>query len=206
MLEKGSYVPWGSHFMRHVDGKKEQGKMTRESIKHGPYVMKQIPYPTSPTNAPRTKTQTEAELAGDKKTFEADIDAMNMNFLGIPNYIYNYVDACQTAQAMNHVKRLMQGTNLSKQERDSSLTNEFDKFYAELANVNASRAARNHDPLALVTNTYASPSYSRSPQSYYVTHPPSVNDFDDDYQGEVPGDDQEYKLSTMIMLLARAIT
>nr|GEW35671.1 hypothetical protein [Tanacetum cinerariifolium] len=37
----------------------------------------------------------------------------------------------------------------------------------------AKRTARNHDPLALVANTYASPSYSRPSQSYYVTHPPS---------------------------------
>ncbi|GKE03345.1 hypothetical protein Tco_1395363, partial [Tanacetum coccineum] len=76
-------------------------------------------------------------------------------------------------------------------------------------NVNASRAkrvARNHDPLALVANTYASPSYSRSSQSYYVTHPPSVHDFDDDYQGDVQGDEPEDKLSTAMMLLAREIT
>ncbi|GKA39708.1 hypothetical protein Tco_0732259 [Tanacetum coccineum] len=130
----------------------------------------------------------------------------------------------------------MQGTDLSRQERDSRLMNEFDKFFDEAgeslesvyerfsrlmnnmeqnkvlpnkitintkllnslqpewinyvmmvrqsqqlhdveydplydylsqneANVNASlakRVARNHDPLALVANTYASPSYSRN--------------------------------------------
>ncbi|GJV01779.1 hypothetical protein Tco_1335348, partial [Tanacetum coccineum] len=55
-------------------------------------------------------------------------------------------------------------------------------------NVNASRAkrtARNHDPLALVASTYASPSYSWPSQSNYVTHPPSVQDYDDDYQGDI---------------------
>ncbi|GJU87810.1 hypothetical protein Tco_1295356 [Tanacetum coccineum] len=61
--------------------------------------------------------------------------------------------------------------------------------------VNASRAkrnARNHDLLDLVENSNAnhlyshvSPSYSRSPQPYYVTHPLSVHDYDDDYQGEI---------------------
>ncbi|GJX75114.1 integrase, catalytic region, zinc finger, CCHC-type containing protein [Tanacetum coccineum] len=50
----------------------------------------------------------------------------------IPNDIYNSVDACQNARAMwNLVKRLMQGTDLSKQERHSKLMNEFDKFSAK---------------------------------------------------------------------------
>ncbi|GJR32288.1 hypothetical protein Tco_1108520 [Tanacetum coccineum] len=49
-------------------------------------------------------------------------------------------------------------------------------------------------------------SYSRSPQPYYVTHPSSVIDNDDDYQGEIQGDAQEDKLTTAMMLLARAIT
>ncbi|GKF81342.1 hypothetical protein Tco_0239944 [Tanacetum coccineum] len=136
----------------------------------------------------------------EKKRFEAYIYAMNMILLGIPNEIYNSIDACQTAKATwNGIKRLMQGTELSQQERDSTLMNEFDKFSAK-------PAARNHDPLALVASTYDSPSYSRFPQSYYVTHPPSLHDFDDDYQGEVQGHDQEDKLSTTMMLLARAIT
>ncbi|GJU01272.1 hypothetical protein Tco_1111610 [Tanacetum coccineum] len=138
----------------------------------------------------------------------------------------------------------MQGTNLSKQERHSRLTNEFDKYSAEAGesltyvyerfstlehfdklydylsqcepHVNASRAkknARDHDLLALVANSYANPSYShaslsysRSPQTYYVSHPPSVHDYDDDYQWEIQGDAREDKLSTAMMLLARAIT
>nr|GEU36185.1 hypothetical protein [Tanacetum cinerariifolium] len=53
--------------------------------------------------------------------------------------------------------------------------------------VNASRAKRAikpHDPLALVVNAYASSSSSRSPTTYYVTRPPFVVDYDDDYQGD----------------------
>ncbi|GKC14067.1 hypothetical protein Tco_1010849 [Tanacetum coccineum] len=47
---------------------------------------------------------------------------------------------------------------------------------------------------------------SYSPQPYYVTHPSSVADYEDEYQGELQGDSQEYKLTTAMMLLARAIT
>ncbi|GKB11819.1 retrovirus-related pol polyprotein from transposon TNT 1-94 [Tanacetum coccineum] len=57
-----------------------------------------------------------------------------------------------------------------------------------------------------VANSYASPSYSGSSQPYYATHPPSVHDYDDDYQREVQGDAQEDKLSTAMMLLAQTIT
>ncbi|GJZ54212.1 retrovirus-related pol polyprotein from transposon TNT 1-94 [Tanacetum coccineum] len=53
----------------------------------------------------------------------------------------------------------------------------------------AKKAAKNHDPLALIAHSNASSSYSHanssySPQSYYVMHLPSVVDYDDKYQGE----------------------
>ncbi|GJU00019.1 hypothetical protein Tco_1110357 [Tanacetum coccineum] len=41
------------------------------------------------------------------------------------------------------------------------------------------KAAKKHDPLTLVAHT--SSSSSRSLPSYYVTHPPSMADYDDDY-------------------------
>ncbi|GJS24782.1 hypothetical protein Tco_0453414 [Tanacetum coccineum] len=116
----------------------------------------------------------------------------------------------------------MQGIDISEHERHSRLMNEFDKLVAENGesltsmyesqfepNVKPSKAkkvARNHDPLALVSNSHAnppyshaSPSYSRSPQPYYVTHPSYVIDYDDDYQGEIHGDAQKDK---ELMLLA----
>ncbi|GJW40910.1 putative ribonuclease H-like domain-containing protein [Tanacetum coccineum] len=67
----------------------------------------------------------------------------------------------------------------------------------------AKKAAKNHDLLALIAHSHASSSHlhansSYSPQSYYVTHPPSVIDYDDEYQ--------EDKLTTAMILLARAIS
>ncbi|GJS51985.1 hypothetical protein Tco_0625347 [Tanacetum coccineum] len=71
----------------------------------------------------------------------------------------------------------------------------------------AKKAAKNHDPLALIAHSNASSSHSYvnssySPQPYYVTHPLSVVDYDDEYQGELQGDSQEDKLTTAMMLLA----
>ncbi|GJV50649.1 hypothetical protein Tco_1446390 [Tanacetum coccineum] len=51
----------------------------------------------------------------------------------------------------------------------------------------AKRAIKNHDPLALITHSnaslsqsHANPSYSHSPQPYYVTHPSSFVDYEED--------------------------
>ncbi|GKB67191.1 putative RNA-directed DNA polymerase [Tanacetum coccineum] len=75
----------------------------------------------------------------------------------------------------------------------------------------AKKAAKNHDPLALLAHLNASSSQSHanssySLQPYYVTRPSSVVDYDDEYQGELQGDSQEDKLKTAMMLLARAIS
>ncbi|GKD29711.1 hypothetical protein Tco_1240489 [Tanacetum coccineum] len=71
----------------------------------------------------------------------------------------------------------------------------------------------NHDPLALIAHSndsssqsHANPSYLNSSQPYYVTHPSLVVDYEEDYQWELQGDSQEEKITTAMMLLARAIT
>ncbi|GJX42665.1 hypothetical protein Tco_0257655 [Tanacetum coccineum] len=135
----------------------------------------------------------------------------------------------------NCVRRLMQGTNLSEQEKDSRLSNEFDKFTfmagesIESVYKRFSRLMNDMDrhevlPKHIAINTNFSthfnrngvnvsqcPSRSHSSSAYYVTPPPSVSDSDDDtpsyaYQDGIQCDDQEYKLTTSMMLLARAIT
>ncbi|GJR34510.1 hypothetical protein Tco_1210194 [Tanacetum coccineum] len=71
----------------------------------------------------------------------------------------------------------------------------------------AKKVAKNHDPLAFLVHSNASLSQSHanssySSQPYYVTHPSSVVDYEDEYQGELQGDSQEDKLTTAMMLLA----
>ncbi|GJY14043.1 hypothetical protein Tco_0383352 [Tanacetum coccineum] len=86
------------------------------------------------------------------------------------------------------------------------------QFEPHIQSSKAKRAVRNHDLLELIarsnasSQSHASPSYSNSPQPYYVTHPSSVVDYEEDYQGELQGDSQEDKLTSEIILLARAIT
>ncbi|GJV27670.1 hypothetical protein Tco_1384118 [Tanacetum coccineum] len=80
------------------------------------------------------------------------------------------------------------------------------QFASHVQASKAKRGSRNHDPLALIANSNASPSqshasssYSHSPQPYYVIHPSSIVDYEEDYQGELQGDSQEVKLITAIM-------
>ncbi|GJU48417.1 hypothetical protein Tco_1217972 [Tanacetum coccineum] len=42
MLEKGSYVPWASRFMRFLDNIQEEREWMRHSIEVGPYEQKMI--------------------------------------------------------------------------------------------------------------------------------------------------------------------
>nr|GEX58997.1 hypothetical protein [Tanacetum cinerariifolium] len=72
--------------------------------------------------------------------------------------------------------------------------------------VNTSRAKKlekSHDPLALVAHTGSS---SRNTSSYYVTHPTSVVDYDDEYQHDDIQTNSEDPIASAMLLLARAIT
>ncbi|GJZ60906.1 hypothetical protein Tco_0617043 [Tanacetum coccineum] len=62
---------------------------------------------------------------------------------------------------------------------------------------------KSHDPLALVANTGSS---SRQTSSYYVTHPTSVVDYNDEYQQDNVHNNSEDPLVSVMLLLAKAIT
>ncbi|GJZ17145.1 hypothetical protein Tco_0553268 [Tanacetum coccineum] len=138
----------------------------RRLINKGPFKRKEI---VDPNDSSQKIPKPIKDLStDDQKKYYADIKVMNYILQGIPNDIYNSVDACNDAQNMwNQIKRLMKASK-------------------------AKKVARNHDPMALVANSHAnssyshaSPSYSRSPQPYYVTHLSFVIDYEDDYHGEI---------------------
>ncbi|GKA06114.1 hypothetical protein Tco_0685234 [Tanacetum coccineum] len=97
MQEKGSYVPWSNRLRRYINQKGETRKFINHSIDEGPYKMKEIPATTTQD----ARTQMEEDLTGDDlKQYEADIEAMNLILISLPNDIYNFVDACQNARDM----------------------------------------------------------------------------------------------------------
>ncbi|GKE08180.1 hypothetical protein Tco_1411731 [Tanacetum coccineum] len=105
------------------------------------------------------------------------------------------------------VRHNQSGDNVSYDVLYDSLV----QFEPHVLTSKAKKTTKNHDPLALIAHSKASSSQSYanssySPQPYYVTHPSSVFDYDDEYQRELQGGSQEEKLTTAMMLLARAIT
>ncbi|GJZ93518.1 hypothetical protein Tco_0665583 [Tanacetum coccineum] len=102
----------------------------RHSIDNSPYKRKEI---VDPNDATKTILKPINKLSLQyQKQYYADIKVMNYILQGIPKDIYNFVDACKDAQRIwNRIKRLMQGTYISRQERHSRLINEFDKFVDE---------------------------------------------------------------------------
>ncbi|GJU73074.1 retrovirus-related pol polyprotein from transposon TNT 1-94 [Tanacetum coccineum] len=76
--------------------------------------------------------------------------------------------------------------------------------FEKLVNVSrAKKLEKSHDPLALVAHTDSS---SRNTSSYYVTHPTSVVDYEDEYQQDDVHTNSEDPLASAMLLLARAIT
>ncbi|GKE96048.1 hypothetical protein Tco_1580903, partial [Tanacetum coccineum] len=163
---------------------------------------------SDPDTSQDPRRETENDLTGDAlKQYEADIEAMNLILISILNDIYNSVDSCQTAREIwLMVERLIEGTVLSMVDRETWFNYEFDQFVQYEKLVIASRVKKlekTHDPLALVAHTSSS---SKSPPAYYVTHPPSVVDYDDEYKGDTFPIYLEDSLTTAMMLLSCTIT
>nr|GEV18778.1 hypothetical protein [Tanacetum cinerariifolium] len=219
MLERGSYKPWASSFRRYLNRKRENRKYLNKAIDDGPYEFRV--FTPSETEAPRM--QKEEDLRGDDlKHYEVEIEEMNLILNSIPNDIYNSVDACTTAKAMNGIIFLKVTINtkflnclqpkwlkyvtqvrLVKRLTDDS----YDDLFGYLQNfkklVNISRAKKlekTHDPLALVAHTGSS---SRTTTPYDGTHPSSVVDYDDDYQRDTVQNNSDDPLTFAMILLAR---
>ncbi|GJR62980.1 hypothetical protein Tco_1505142 [Tanacetum coccineum] len=123
MLDKTMYNSWQSCMLLYIKGKKN-GRMMLESIENGPLV-----YLTVEENdviRPKKYAElTEQEQLQD----DCDVQATNIVLQGLPPDVYALVNHCQTAKDIwERVNLLMQGIELSYQERECKLYNEFDRF------------------------------------------------------------------------------
>ncbi|GKA93582.1 retrovirus-related pol polyprotein from transposon TNT 1-94, partial [Tanacetum coccineum] len=197
MLERGSYIPWASRFRRYLNRKRDNRKWLLKALDEGPYEFKNF----FPEGSTIPRLQTVEDLEGDDLLLhDAEMEVMNMILLSIPNEIYNSVDACTSAKDMRSTFRLYKQLTVDSFDDLFDYLQQFEKL------VNASRAKKlekSHDPLALVANTGSS---SRQTSSYYVTHPTSVVDYDDEYQQDDVHNNSEDPLVSAMLLLAKAIT
>ncbi|GJT45098.1 hypothetical protein Tco_0953813 [Tanacetum coccineum] len=186
-----------------------------KALDEGPYEFKNF----VPEGSTIPRLQTAEDLEGDDLLLhDAEMDVINMILLSIPNEIYNSVDACirkdmwkrealvsvynRFAQLMNDLERNNMNfpTVTIKTKFLNSLQPEWLKYVTQ---VQQRSLEKSHDPLALVAHTGSS---SRQTSSYYVTHPTSVVDYDDEYQQDDVHNNSKDPLVSAMLLLAKAIT
>ncbi|GJR07290.1 hypothetical protein Tco_0530274 [Tanacetum coccineum] len=167
--------------------------MILESVEHGPLI-----WPTVEENGV-IRTKKYAELSAAKKIqANCDMKVTNIILQGLPTDIYSLVNHHRVAKDLwERVQLLMQGTALTKQEREfntkflNSLPPEWSKFvtdvklvkdlhtykfdqlhaYLEQHELHANEVRimreRNQDPLAFVANQQMTPPHFNTYQSSY---------------------------------------
>ncbi|GKB24787.1 hypothetical protein Tco_0864188 [Tanacetum coccineum] len=90
MLKRCCYIPRAICFRRYLNRKRENRKWLNKAIDEGPYEFRI--FTPSDTEAPRMQEEEDIRR-DDLKHYEAEIEAMNLIIISIPNDIYNYVDA-----------------------------------------------------------------------------------------------------------------
>ncbi|GJY11684.1 hypothetical protein Tco_0380993 [Tanacetum coccineum] len=124
MLEKSLYDSWTSRMELYIENR-ENGRMILNSLQNGPLV-----WPTVVEDDCTTRTKKCEELSvAEKLQADCDLKATNIFLQGLPPDVYAIVNHYKVAKEIwDRVKLLMQGTELSLQEKECKLYDEFDKF------------------------------------------------------------------------------
>ncbi|GKC00211.1 retrovirus-related pol polyprotein from transposon TNT 1-94 [Tanacetum coccineum] len=123
MLEKHLYDSWKSRMELYMLNR-PHGRMILASVEKGPLVWPSI----TVEGVTRLKEYTELTPAEGIQA-DCDIKAINIILQGLPTEIYALVSQHHvTKDLWEKIKLLMQGTSLTKQERECKLYDEFDKF------------------------------------------------------------------------------
>ncbi|GJU73639.1 hypothetical protein Tco_1265044 [Tanacetum coccineum] len=123
MLDKDLYDSWKSRMELYMQNR-EHGRMILKSVEYGPLI-----WPTIEENRV-TRTKKYAELSATKKIqADCDMKATNIILQGLPSDIYSLVNHHKVAKDLwERIQLLMQGTSLTKQEKECKLYDAFDKF------------------------------------------------------------------------------
>ncbi|GJT60002.1 retrovirus-related pol polyprotein from transposon TNT 1-94 [Tanacetum coccineum] len=186
---------------------RQHGRMILESIKNGPLIWPMI----EENGVTRPKKYSELS-ATEAIQADCDIKATNIILQGLPPEVYALVSNHKVAKELwERIQLLMQGTSLTKQERECKLYDEFDKFaykkwetlhvklvrYLRTTNIDQLHAYlgqrefhANEVRLMHELSPYQSPQYGSPHQSQqYSTHqsstPLSITYPSNDYQSSV---------------------
>ncbi|GJW89471.1 hypothetical protein Tco_0164811 [Tanacetum coccineum] len=123
MLEKDMYDSW-KIIMELYMMNRQHGRMILESVENGLLVR-----PTIEENGV-TRPKKYSELSATEAIqADCDVKATNIILQGLPPEVYALVNNHRIAKELwERIQLLMQGTSLTKQERECKLYDEFDKF------------------------------------------------------------------------------
>ncbi|GJT06607.1 retrovirus-related pol polyprotein from transposon TNT 1-94 [Tanacetum coccineum] len=123
MLEKDMYDSWKSRMELYMMNR-QHGRMILESVENGPLI-----WPSIEENGV-TRPKKYSELSATEAIqADCDIKATNIILQGLPPEVYALVSNHKvTKELWERIQLLMQGTSLTKQERECKLYDEFDKF------------------------------------------------------------------------------
>ncbi|GJZ38318.1 hypothetical protein Tco_0584509 [Tanacetum coccineum] len=123
MLENDMYDSWKSRMELYMMNR-QHGRMILESVENGPLI-----WPSIEENGV-TRPKKYSELSATEAIqADCDIKATNIILQGLPPEVYALVSNHKVAKELwERIQLLMQGTSLTKQERECKLYDEFDKF------------------------------------------------------------------------------
>nr|GEZ12168.1 hypothetical protein [Tanacetum cinerariifolium] len=123
MLEKDMYDSWKSRIELYMLNR-QHGRMILESVENAPHL-----WPTVEEDGV-TRLKKYSELSPTKSIqADCDVKATNIILQGLPPEVYALVSTHKVAKELwEIIQMLMQGTSLTKQDRECKLYDEFDKF------------------------------------------------------------------------------
>ncbi|GJU16527.1 putative ribonuclease H-like domain-containing protein [Tanacetum coccineum] len=123
ILEKDMHDSWKSRMELYMMNR-QHGRMILESIENGPLI-----WPSIEENGV-TRPKKYYELSPTEEIqADCDVKATNIILQGLPPEVYALVSNHKVAKELwERIQLLMQGTSLTKQERECKLYDEFDKF------------------------------------------------------------------------------
>nr|GFA91777.1 hypothetical protein [Tanacetum cinerariifolium] len=123
MLKKDMYDSWKSRMELYMLNRQHR-RMILESVESGPLL-----WPSIEENGV-TRLKKYSELSPTEAIqADCDVKATNIILQGLPPKVYALVSTHKVAKELwERIQMLMQGTSLTKQDRECKLYDEFDKF------------------------------------------------------------------------------
>ncbi|GJY97959.1 hypothetical protein Tco_0514869 [Tanacetum coccineum] len=134
MFDRTNYESWSQRIRLYCRGK-ENGVYILQSIDQGPFHLgvTRDTLGTTPEGGvllglERARTHDDLN-DNEKKRFDADVRATNIVLQGLPKDIYKLINHNIEAKAIwDNVKMLLAGSELTKEDRESQLYDEFERF------------------------------------------------------------------------------